>query len=156
MLVIWLAVALRQGSINDVDGLLTIRMRNAASVMRDLQPAKNELVGAFFQSMQIKTMPNSVWQSRRLLPLCVLNCLQLDLRRACCGTARSRQTSPASCHMREKMSSELLVPSLLTWQSCLQAKHRFDVHLMGFAKDRLLKAGIFCWCDGASNGATCR
>lgn len=67
--------------------LLTIRVRNTASVMRNLQTAQDELVGALFQPMQVKAMPNSVWQSWHPLPVCFLHHLELYVSRACCGTA---------------------------------------------------------------------
>ncbi len=75
---------------------LTVRVRYTASVMRDLQPAQNELVGPFLQPVQVKAVANPVWQSWHCPPpVCILHCLQLDVCRACCGAARS--CFPSSC-----------------------------------------------------------
>ena len=66
---------------------LTIRVRYTAPVVWNLQAAQNELVRAFFKPMQIKAMSNSVWQSWCPPPVCILHGLQLDVCRACHGTA---------------------------------------------------------------------
>ncbi len=72
--------------------LLTIRVRYAASIVWNLQPAKDELVGALFQAMQIEAMPNSVRQAWHGLPVCLLHHLQLDV---CWASHSAERVCPA-------------------------------------------------------------
>ena len=79
-----------------VEGMHTVRVRNTASVMRDLQTAQNELVGPFLQAVQIKAVSNSVWQGWRPPPVCILHCFQLDVCRAGYGAAGACSPSPGT------------------------------------------------------------